>query len=596
MSSTPSEILKNTFGYPSFRPGQSDIIKTILNKNNILAIMPTGAGKSICYQIPAIINKKKTIVVSPLVALMDDQVNSLKQNKVCAERVHSNMTNDESEEIFKKFYKGIVKILYMSPEALMKEGKIKEMQKLDIGLFVIDEAHCISKWGPGFRKDYENLSKLKNFFPESNIIAFTATADKATREDVMQKLSNGNCKLFLQGFKRPNLSLSVYQKFNWKDQLIKFLKNKKGQSGIIYCLSRKNTEEVAEYLKSQKFKAIAYHAGQDQNTRKENQNSFMTDSGVIIAATIAFGMGIDKPDVRFVFHISLPSNIESYYQEIGRAGRDGKPSDTMMIYGLDDLFQRRRFIEEENSNEGHKKMEHRRLDALLAYCEASVCRQSALLAYFSDEMDKCKICDNCMTPPIMEDGSILAQKVLSAIYRTGQYFGSTYIIDVLRGSKSEKIIKNQHNKIKTFGVGKDYQKEFWQSFIRQLISANHIRINIQKFGSYEITESGMNILKGKIKFKYKSIDLKNIILAKEYKKNDKIEIEEKQTPLLIKLKKLRLKLAKEQNVPAYVIFSDQTLLHMIEKKPKDIIEMNQIIGMGPNKIQKYGQIFINALK
>ena len=526
---------------------------------------------------------------------MDDQVNSLKQNKVPAERIHSHMTAIENKEIWNDFKENKTKILYMSPEALMNERRINEIKKLDVGLFVIDEAHCISKWGPGFRKDYESLSKLKDIFPCSNITAFTATADKATREDIMKKVSHSNCELFLQGFKRPNLSLSVYQKFNWKDQLLNFLKNKKGLSGIVYCLSRKNTEDVASFLNSQSFNAIAYHAGQDKNIRKENQNSFMTESGVIMAATIAFGMGIDKPDVRFVVHVSLPSNIESYYQEIGRAGRDGKHADTMMIYGLDDLFQRRRFIEEENSNEEHKKMEHRRLDALLAFCEASVCRQSALLSYFSDNIENCKICDNCIKPPEMKDGTILAQKVLSAIYRTGQYFGSTYIIDILRGIKTEKIIKNKHDQIKTFSVGKEFQKEFWQSFIRQLISSSHITINIQKFGSYQITKSGMGVLKGKLEFRYKSIDLNTIGLTKEYKKNNKIDIAEKEVPLILKLKKLRLRLAKEQNVPAYVVFSDQTLLHMIEKKPKSIMEMNKIIGMGPNKIEKYGKIFLKEL-
>ena len=595
MTFNTKEVLKQTFGYEEFRQGQNEIINSIVNKKNVLAIMPTGAGKSLCYQIPAIINEKKTIVISPLVALMDDQVSALKQNNVSAERLHSHMTDTENKEIWDSFCNGNIKILYMSPEALMSQSKINVIKKLDVGLFVIDEAHCISKWGPGFRKDYEALSQLKEIFPNANISAFTATADKATREDIMEKLTNSNCELILQGFKRPNLSLSVYQKFNWKDQLLRFLSDRKGQSGIVYCLSRKNTEEVAEFLNQNGFKSIAYHAGQDKNIRKDNQNIFMTDSGVIIAATIAFGMGIDKPDVRFVAHISLPSNIEAYYQEVGRAGRDGKPSHTMMIYGLDDLFQRRRFIEEGDSNAEHKQMEHRRLDALLAYCEASSCRQAALLGYFGDKTEPCGICDNCIKPPEMKDGTVLAQKVLSAIFRTGQYFGSTYIIDVLRGTKSEKILKNKHHEIKTFGIGKEIQKEYWQSFIRQIISANHISINIKKYGAYQITESGLKILKGELTFKYKAIDIKDTVQKKQYKKTENINVEDKELPLLKKLKDLRLKLAKEQNVPAFVVFSDQTLHHMIEVKPKTTGEMIQIIGIGPSKIEKYGEVFLQIL-
>ncbi len=588
-------VLKNTFGYPKFRIGQLDIIEAIISKKNILAIMPTGAGKSLCFQIPAIINDLKTIVISPLVALMDDQVNTLRQNKVAAERLHSHMPNTEYKKIWDSFCKGNIKILYMSPEALMSNSLLKVIKNMDIGLFVVDEAHCISKWGPGFRRDYEGLSQLKSLFPRSNICAFTATADKVTREDIIEKLTDNNCKLFLHGFKRPNLSLSVYPKFNWKSQLLGFLKDKKYKSGIVYCLSRKKTEEVASYLNNNGFKSIAYHAGQSSNERKENQNTFMTESGIIMSATIAFGMGIDKPDVRFVVHINLPSNIESYYQEVGRAGRDGKHADTMMIYGLDDLFQRRRFIEEDDSNKDHKRMEYRRLDSLIAYCESATCRQAALLGYFSDKLENCMICDNCINPPEMKDGSIFAQQVLSAIYRTGQYFGSVYIIDVLRGIKSDKIVKNGHDKIKTFGIGKKFEKEFWQNFIRQLISANYVSINIKKYGAYEISYSGLKVLKGELRIKYKSINLKNIIPEKKYKKSDKISINENEIPLLQKLKKLRLRLAKEQNVPAYVVFADQALLHMIETKPSTLKEMQGVVGMGPSKLEKYGEIFLKTL-
>ena len=593
------DVLNNTFGYKDFRAGQSDIINAILLKKNILAIMPTGAGKSLCYQIPAIINELKTIVISPLIALMDDQVNALKQNKVSAERLHSHMSEEENSKIWKNFCKGNIQILYMSPEALMRESKLKIIKELNIGLFIIDEAHCISKWGHGFRKDYENLSNLKDLFPNSNICAFTATADKATREDIIEKLTKGNCDLFLQSLKRPNLSLTVYQKFNWKEQLLKFLIDKKKQSGIVYCLSRKNTEAVAEFLNNNGFKSIAYHAGQNSNIREKNQNTFMTETGIVMAATIAFGMGIDKPDVRFIAHISLPTNIEEYYQEVGRAGRDGKPSDTMMIYGLDDLYQRRRFIEEGSSNEEHKRMDHRRLDALLAFCETASCRQVSLLGYFSEKTESCGICDNCLNPPMLEDGTELAQIVLSAIYRTGQSFGSNYIIDVLMGvnsgTNSEKIIKNNHDKIKTFGRGKEYKKKFWQSFIRQLISSNHIVINIEKYGIYQITNTGFQLLKSEREFKYKSITISETSPTKKYRKKDDIEIKDNEIPLLQKLKELRLELAKKQNVPAFVVFADQTLLHMVETKPQTLGEMKQIIGIGPHKLEKYGKIFLDTI-
>ncbi|MFQ3361636.1 MAG: DNA helicase RecQ [Alphaproteobacteria bacterium] len=595
LSESAIEVLNNTFGYKDFRSGQSDIINAILLKKNILAIMPTGAGKSLCYQIPAIINELKTIVISPLIALMDDQVNALKQNRVSAERLHSHMKEEENNEIWKNFCKGDIKILYMSPEALMRESKLKIIQGLNIGLFVIDEAHCISKWGHGFRKDYENLSKLKDFFPNSNICAFTATADKDTREDIVEKLTGGNCELFLQSLKRPNLSLSVHQKFSWKDQLLKFLTDKKKQSGIVYCLSRKNTETVAEFLNSNGFKSIAYHAGQNSNIRERNQNIFMTETGIVMAATIAFGMGIDKPDVRFVAHISLPTNIEEYYQEIGRAGRDGKSSDTMMIYGLDDLYQRRRFIEEGSSNEDHKRMDHRRLDALLAFCETAACRQVSLLGYFSEKIENCGVCDNCLNPPLLEDGTELAQIVLSAIYRVGQSFGSNYIIDVLMGVKSEKIINNHHDKIKTFGRGKEYKKKFWQSFMRQLISSNHIIINIKKYGIYEITKTGFQLLKSEREFKYKSIVITENSSKKKYKKDDEINIKDEELPLLQRLKELRLELAKKQNVPAFVVFADQTLMHIVETKPQTLDEMKQIIGIGPHKLEKYGKIFLDAM-
>ena len=377
------QILNDVFGYNSFRSGQEEIINNLLDKKNILAVMPTGAGKSLCYQIPALIFSRGTIVVSPLVALMDDQILSLKENGVAADRIHSHISEELNKKTLDNFKIGKIKILYLSPENLMSEKTLQELSDTDIAMFAIDEAHCISKWGVSFRPQYEELSKLSIIYPDSIIASFTATADKNTREDIVKKLSNYNSKIFIQGFDRPNLSLAVEQKDDWKKQILIFLENKNGESGIIYCLSRKQTEDVSLFLNKNNYNAIPYHAGQDSNTRKSNQEIFMNDRGVIIVATIAFGMGINKSNVRFVAHLSLPSSIEAYYQEIGRAGRDGNPAETLLLYGLNDLFQRRRFIENDGNDIQHKLRENKRLDSPLAYCETPICRKKSLLSIVS---------------------------------------------------------------------------------------------------------------------------------------------------------------------------------------------------------------------
>ena len=388
------QILNDVFGYNSFRSGQEEIINNLLDKNNILAVMPTGAGKSLCYQIPALIFSRGTIVVSPLVALMDDQILSLKENGVAADRIHSHISEELNKKTLDNFKKGKIKILYLSPENLMSEKTLNELSDTDVAMFAIDEAHCISKWGVSFRPQYEELSQLSKIYPDSIIAGFTATADKNTREDIIKKLTNYNSKIFIQGFDRPNLSLAVEQKDDWKKQILIFLENKNGESGIIYCLSRKQTEDVSLFLNKNNYNAIPYHAGQDSNTRKSNQEIFMNDRGVIIVATIAFGMGINKSNVRFVAHLSLPSSIEAYYQEIGRAGRDGNPAETLLLYGLNDLFQRRRFIENDGDDIQHKLRENKRLDSLLAYCETPICRKKSLLSYFDEKVEDCNNCDN----------------------------------------------------------------------------------------------------------------------------------------------------------------------------------------------------------
>ena len=590
------QILNNVFGYNSFRRGQEEIINTLLNKKNILAVMPTGAGKSLCYQIPALLFNRGSIIVSPLVALMDDQILALKDIGVPAERIHSHLSEDQNKKSLQDFKDGIIKILYLSPENLMSEKTLYELKDIDIAMFAIDEAHCISKWGASFRPQYEELSKLSQIYPDAIIASFTATADKNTRDDIVHKLCNYNAKIFVQGFDRPNLSLAVEQKTNnWKKQLLNFLENKIDESGIIYCLSRKETESVADFLNEKNFNAIPYHAGQETSLRKNNQNKFMNEDGIIIVATIAFGMGIDKSNVRFVAHTSLPSSIEAYYQEIGRAGRDGNPSETILLYGLNDLFQRRRFIELDNSDNHHKLRENKRLDSLLAYCETPVCRKKALLSYFDEEIKNCNNCDNCLRPPKMLDGSELAQMVLSAIYRSGQTFGTVHIINILLGEESSKIIERGHNKIKTFGVGSNYNKGFWQSFIRQLLSSAHIIINIKKFGCLQITKSGLQILKNELHFNYKEIVSKPIKVIKNKKEKIIINIDNSDLGLLTSLKKLRLEISKNISVPAFVVFSDASLIEMAKLKPKDKTAFSKINGVGPSKLKKYSDKFLSII-
>ncbi len=590
------QILNDVFGYNSFRSGQEEIINSILNKNNILAVMPTGAGKSLCYQIPALIFSRGTIVVSPLLALMDDQILALKEIGIAADRIHSHRSEEQNKETLSNFKTGKIKILYLSPENLMSEKTLNELNNTDIAMFAIDEAHCISKWGVSFRPQYEELSRLSKIYPDAVIAGFTATADKDTREDIIHKLSNYNSKIFVQGFDRPNLSLAVEQKDDWKKQILIFLENKNNESGIIYCLSRKQTEDVSEFLNKKNYRAIPYHAGQESNVRKNNQEIFMNENGIIMVATIAFGMGIDKSNVRFVAHLSLPSSIESYYQEIGRAGRDGNPAETLLLYGLNDLFQRRRFIESDGNDYQHKLRENKRLDSLLAYCETPICRKKALLSYFDEHVEDCNNCDNCFNPPKMLDGTKLAQMVLSAIYRSGQIFGTVHIINILLGNKSDKIIEKKHDKIKTFGIGNSYKKDFWQGFIRQLISSGHLIINIKKFGCLQITKSGLEILKDDKYFNYKEIIFKATKNTKKYKNTmEVLNIDNNDLQILTSLKELRLNIAREKSIPAFVIFPDSSLIEMAKIKPQNLQEMIKINGVGPSKLKKYGTSFLEVI-
>jgi len=591
------KTLEDVFGYRSFRAGQEEVINHLMNKKKLLAVMPTGAGKSICYQLPALLFKNQTIVVSPLVALMDDQVAGLKDLGVKAERVHSGMQESDRMQIWNKFRNKKIKILYISPESLMRNEILNALKPLNISMFVVDEAHCISKWGSDFRREYELLKELQNHFPEAVISAFTATADEETRIDINNKLTNGEGKIFLYGFNRPNLSLAVQQKTNnWKIQLYEFLENRRNQSGIVYCLSQKLTEQCAEFLESKGFNACPFHAGLDPKIKIDTQDKFMTNENVIVCATIAFGMGIDKADVRFVAHISLPGSMEAFYQEIGRAGRDGLESDTLLIFGLQDLFQRKRFIDMSDADDSFKIKEHKRLDSLMAYCDSATCRRQTLLSYFRENCDPCGKCDNCLNPSQMIEGTEYAQMVLSAIYRTGQYFGSMHIVDVLRGVENNKVIAKRHNRIKTFGVGRTNTSDFWKTFIRQMVSANYLNINIQRYGALQITQKGEKVLKGVEDYFYRKIEFDKPIKNKK-KRAEVIDSEmlNDEKELFLALKSKRIELARRRRVPAYIIFPDATLHQMLIHKPQSLEAMGKLNGVGSKKLEKYGESFISVI-
>ena len=587
--------LKKIYGYDKFRPGQEGIIETILDKKNVLAVMPTGAGKSLCYQLPAIVSDFSTIVVSPLLALIDDQVAGLTALGLSVSAIHSGKDREANIVEWKKFASGSSKLVYMSPERLMQERMINALQKLNIGLFVIDEAHCISKWGPDFRPQYSELSQLKNHFPKATIAAFTATADRATREDIITQLSDKDFKTIVKGFDRPNLSLNVAEKSDIKNTLASILLSKKGQSGIIYCLSRNEVDTTALYLKQKGFNAIPYHAGKSTQDRKQAQNRFMTESATIMVATIAFGMGVDKPDIRFVIHASLPGSIEAFYQEIGRAGRDGQPSETIMFYGLQDLIKRQRMIFEGDEKGDFKFMEYKRLETLIGYCETASCRRKALLSHFDENIDECGNCDNCLEKPLVVDYTGEAKLVIQTIKLTGQFFGTVHIVDVLRGSLTAKIKERGHDQLETFSSMPHHPKTFISSLIRLLVAFGALKINFAKYGALTISDTGDKIYKGETVFEAKKIVVgQNKATSKSSTIREEVKVENQD--LLQILKNLRLDIATEKNVPAYVIFPDKTLHQMANAKPTTKEEFLNISGVGEKKLEEYFKLFSETVK
>ena len=573
----------------------------MLDRQNVLVVMPTGAGKSLCYQIPALVSDRLAVIVSPLVALMDDQVAGLRANGVAAACVHSGLSREEQVANWRSVASGQCRLLYLSPERLMTARMLEALERLDPAFLIVDEAHCISKWGASFRPEYEQLSALGERFPNAAIAAFTATADEATREDIVQRLFRGKGKILLHGFDRPNLRLSALAKTDWRKQLLSFLEDKREDAGIVYCLSRKSTEEVAEFLRGSGVNAIAYHAGQEADVRRANQNRFMTEAAVVMVATIAFGMGIDKPDIRYVCHLNLPSSMEAYYQEIGRAGRDGLPAETLLLFDLSDMRQRRQFIENDDADETHKMREHKRLDALLAYCDAAQCRRAALLSYFDEECEPCGNCDNCLSPPKMIDGSQQARMLFCAISDTGEAFGAVHVIDVLCGAGGAKILARGHEKLKSYGRGAGKPKDYWQAFIRQAVAGNYLSINIQKYGALQLTRRGRAVIEGEENFALREIVDTDIASSRSERtssarKGAKAAVPAGDQALLTALKACRLELAREREVPAYVIFPDATLLEMASLRPGTMKLMAQINGVGPRKLEEFGALFLRVIQ
>ena len=587
--------LKRVFGFDEFRTGQAPVVASLLSGRDALAVMPTGAGKSLCYQIPALLMDGLTVVVSPLVALMEDQVAALKLNGIAAETINSGRDRETNVAAWHRVAAGETKLLYLSPERLMTQRMIAALQRLNPVMFAVDEAHCISRWGAAFRPEYEQLGDLRAAFPKARISAFTATADPATREDIVRKLFSATPDVFVAGFDRPNITLSAEPRTSWQDQITAFLKQRPDQSGIVYALSRKNVDQVAGFLAQRGFNALPYHAGMDADQRARHQERFMTESPVIMVATIAFGMGIDKPDIRFVVHTHLPSNIEAYYQEIGRAGRDGEPAETLMLFGLDDIRLRRRFIDDDGSDDANKRREHKRLDALVAYAEASSCRRAMLLNYFGDKITACGNCDICLDPPRMIDATVQARMALNVVEATGQRFGASHLIDVLRGSENQRVHELSHDRLPVHGAGRDHPKPWWQAFLRQLVSAGHLMIDIQEFGGLKITSSGQSILSGETGFECREI----VVRTKAPSAPSAAPIPSlapENEDLMARMKKLRLELARERSVPPYVIFHDRTLIAMAEAKPATPEAFLDLPGVGKSKAKLFADCFLRLLR
>ncbi len=597
---TPLQVLKQVFGYDQFRGEQADIIDELAAGRDALVLMPTGGGKSLCYQIPALLRPGVGIVISPLIALMQDQVDALTQLGVRAGFLNSSLEPAAAAQMEQALLRGELDLLYIAPERLTQPRMLDLLHRAPLALFAIDEAHCVSQWGHDFRADYLQLSLLREQFPQVPRIALTATADARTREEMIERLGLGQARQFISGFDRPNIQYRITQKQNPRQQLLRFLREEHaGDAGIVYCLSRKKVETVSDWLNAEGIAALPYHAGLPADVRQQHQQRFLREDGLVVVATIAFGMGIDKPDVRFVAHLDLPKSLEAYYQETGRAGRDGLPATAWMSYGLEDVIKLRQMLEGSPGDEQHKRIERQKLDAMLGICEITSCRRQALLRYFGDEPSfgtACGNCDTCLNPVTTWDASTAVQKLLSCIYRTGQRFGANHVLDVLLGKQTDKVRQFQHDQLSTFGIGQDLDATQWRSVVRQLVARGYIRVDLDGFGSLQLTEQCRPILRGEQPIHLRQ-DSKEARVKKSRGQSALSQtIAPHEEPLWEALRACRKQLADEQGVPPYVIFHDSTLQAILRERPLSAAELLQISGVGQRKQERYGEPFLAVVR
>jgi ATP-dependent DNA helicase RecQ len=590
---TAHNILQTVFGYQTFRPPQDKIIEGVIAGKDALVLMPTGGGKSLCYQIPALVRSGCGIVVSPLIALMQDQVDALRLLGVRASYLNSTLSAGEVAAVEQSLREGELDLLYIAPERLNQSRTLTLLQQSPIALFAIDEAHCVSQWGHDFRADYLCLNVLEEVFPTVPRIALTATADARTRKEIIARLMLAEADQFIAGFDRPNIRYRIALKHNARQQLLRFLKDEHPtDAGIIYCLSRRKTDDTAHWLQQQGFNALPYHAGLDTKTRSKNQSRFLREEGVIVVATIAFGMGIDKPDVRFVAHLDMPKTIESYYQETGRAGRDGEPANAWMVYGLQDVIKLRQMMEGSDGSEEHKRADQHRLNAMLGLCEITSCRRQALLSYFGDEVDiACGNCDTCLEPVDTWDGTEAARMALSVVYRTEQRFGVNHLVDVLRGGKTDKVNQFGHHQLAAYGVGKDLDNNQWRSVFRQLVARVFLNVDLDRFGALRLEEKCRPLLRGE-----QQIQLRKDAPQSTTKRQTKTPIaDDINVDLWEALRECRRQLAEEQGVPPYVVFHDRTLQELCLTLPETMSQFGDIGGVGERKLNKYGAVFLAVI-